>query len=73
MFLLDNPQYNNKQASISSFVNHSSQMLTTLVSMFLFLPFAMIVTPILKTNHFGILGTPRLAQNVQFWVVCYYS
>ena len=71
---LTKPQYSYKQASISCFVNHGPQMLTTSVLMSLFEPLGQDCdNRYLKPTILAILGIPRLAKNGQFWVFCYYS
>ena len=71
---LTNPQYSYKHASISFFVNLAPQMFTTLVSMVLFDALGHDCDPrYLEPDILASLGTPRLAQNGQFGVFCYYS
>ena len=68
------PQYSYKQAFIACFVNHGPQMLTGSVLMVLFEPFGHNWDlRYLKPTILAFLGTPRLAQNGQFGVFCYYS
>ena len=69
-----NLPYSYKQASISCFVNHGPQMLTASVLMVLFEPLGYDCDPrYLKPIILALLGTPRLAQNRQFGVFCYFS
>ena len=48
-------------------------MLTTSILMFRFQPLGHDCDPELKSAILVFLGTPMLAQNVQFWAFCYYS
>ena len=73
-YYLTKPQYSYKQAFISCFVNHGSQTLTASILMVLFESLGHDCDPrYLKPTILAILGTPRLAQNGQFGVFCYYS
>ena len=68
------PQCSYKQASISCFVNQGLHVISASVIMILFEPMCHDCNPrYSKPTILAVLGTPRLAQNGQFGVLCYYS
>ena len=71
---LTKTQYSYKQASISCFINHGSQMSTASVLMVLFEPLGYDCDlRYLKPTILAFFGSPSLAQSGQFGLFCYYS
>ena len=69
---LTEPQYSNKQVSISFFVSFGPHILTTSVSMVLFKSLLHVCKArYLKPTILAFFGSPRLVQNGQFGLFCY--